>query len=351
MNFSSFRQIIRRPVFYIVLIIIILGLAIGFLFRPRQAKETTVKAIVATVREEMSLTGRVEPADLVELSLERTGRATWIPIEAGQKVFAGEVLLATEAGGLSADKAKAEASLLREKALLAELVRGKRPEERALDAVKVANAEAALLDEKKNLISTLSSAFTSVDDAFGTAVDPLFDNPKSSSPFFKYSVDSARKVNLEAGQIDSQSQLLKWRGDIRDMTVTADLIRLGNISRQYISSLKEHADFIALVINGLSPSTSLSASSISTLRSNVSGVRTTLDTEFSAIVSAEEAVTVAESALRLAREQIKLNEAGSDPEKIKAQEAAVASAMASVSLELLERSMQSVARLFRQMFL
>ena len=65
MNFSSFRQIIRRPVFYIVLIIIILGLAIGFLFRPRQAKETTVKAIVATVREEMSLTGRVEPADLV----------------------------------------------------------------------------------------------------------------------------------------------------------------------------------------------------------------------------------------------------------------------------------------------
>ncbi|HEX3986300.1 MAG TPA: efflux RND transporter periplasmic adaptor subunit [Acidobacteriaceae bacterium] len=99
-------------------------------------------------RARFEYAGTVETRE-IEIGSKVGGRATEVPVEEGQWVKAGSVLVRFECDELKAQHMQAEATRLQAQADLQKMVRGNRPEEIA-EAEATARAEQAALEEAKN---------------------------------------------------------------------------------------------------------------------------------------------------------------------------------------------------------
>ncbi|MEK7195008.1 MAG: HlyD family efflux transporter periplasmic adaptor subunit, partial [Patescibacteria group bacterium] len=91
------------------------------------AKTSEVK--VGTVAQEVSVTGRVKGSEAVNLSFERSGRATWIPAVVGAKVRQGQTLVQLDAGETVAQRQQAQAAVMSAQAKYDQLLAGARQED------------------------------------------------------------------------------------------------------------------------------------------------------------------------------------------------------------------------------
>lgn len=90
-------------------------------------KTTEVKK--GSVAQEVSVTGRVKGAEAVNLSFERSGRATWIPATVGAKVRQGQTLVQLDAGETVAQRQQAQAGVMSAQARYDQLLAGARRED------------------------------------------------------------------------------------------------------------------------------------------------------------------------------------------------------------------------------
>ncbi|MCX6790691.1 MAG: biotin/lipoyl-binding protein, partial [Candidatus Gribaldobacteria bacterium] len=158
-----------------VLVFIIGG---GILLNKSQQKlpyeYTTVKK--QNLVQEVTVTGKVKPAQNVQLSFEKSGRVSKIFKQVGDKVAVNDFLVALDSADLSAQLEQAQAQVDLQSANLAELKKGARAEEITVAQTKVDNAQksldsvkfkaqtdlANLYDDVKNI---LNDAFLKADDA------------------------------------------------------------------------------------------------------------------------------------------------------------------------------------------
>src|SRR5688572_15754714 len=63
-----------------------------------------VMAQVGTVEQEISATGRVQSAQSVELSFDRSGRVVRVNVQAGSRVVAGQILVQLDSAELLAQR-------------------------------------------------------------------------------------------------------------------------------------------------------------------------------------------------------------------------------------------------------
>src|SRR3989344_5102032 len=115
-----------------IFVIFALGLVITGYFiwgRGSGANYDFVVAKRQDVIQLVSVTGRVEAAERVDLAFEKSGRISAINIGVGDKVSAGETLMNLANEDLAAQLMQAEADFKTQQARLAELRRGTRPEE------------------------------------------------------------------------------------------------------------------------------------------------------------------------------------------------------------------------------
>ena len=122
------------------------------------------------VVQEVSVTGRVEPAKAVEIAFEKSGRVSSIYAKVGQKVSAGQILTRLENNELLAQLLQAEANLEAEKIKLTELEKGARPEEIQSAQTKTDNAKRSLEDALINLKNVKNKAEVDLDDAYKNAL-------------------------------------------------------------------------------------------------------------------------------------------------------------------------------------
>jgi HlyD family secretion protein len=99
-------------------------------------------------RARFEYAGTVETRE-IEIGSKVGGRVTEVPVEEGQWVKAGTVLVRFECDELQAQRVQAEATLEQAQADLEKMVRGNRPEEIA-EAEATARAEQAAYEEAKN---------------------------------------------------------------------------------------------------------------------------------------------------------------------------------------------------------
>lgn len=111
------------------------------------SREPDIDFVVAEktdLAQEVSVTGRVMPAESVDLSFETAGKVAAVSANVGDKVARGEVLVRLENADLLAELAQDEAAIKSVRAKLDELTVGTRPEEIKIAEVKVANARTAV---------------------------------------------------------------------------------------------------------------------------------------------------------------------------------------------------------------
>lgn len=324
-----FKKLIKKPVFIVIVAVVILIGGIFYFSRGDKSPDFVV-AKKGNITQLVSVTGRIKPAESVDLAFEKGGKISRVYAKVGDRVIVGQLLASLNNADLAAQLSQAEANLESEKAKLNELKLGTRPEEMKVQEVKVENAKTALEDAKKNLIDKLKDSYTKSDDAIRNNSDQLFVNPRGT-PQLSFSIlDSQLKNNLESERIVIETRLNGWKSSLDNLSLANDLLFVASAAKDNLNIIKSFLDNLALAVGMLTSSPIISQTTIDNYKSVVSTARTSINTAITNLSAAEEKLRNAESDLNLAETELALKTAGTLPEQIAAQEAQVKEAEANV---------------------
>lgn len=157
---------IKNKKFYIPALVLLLVIAGFAFFRGSgegafETEEVERRDISNIVTE----TGIVEAAKEVDLSFERSGRVTSIPVEEGQRVEEGDILVSLDGSDEFAGLLQARARVRAEEAKLSELISGGSENELRIAEASIETARRDLRSAEENLLITMRLEDTLVENA------------------------------------------------------------------------------------------------------------------------------------------------------------------------------------------
>lgn len=332
------------------------------------------------VKQEVLVTGRAQSAENVALAFERSGKVASVAVDVGDRVSAGQVLVALASADVSAQLAQAgagiesarasllqyQAALAREEARLHELESGTRLEEVALAETRVESAKKALADAERNVEQTtnkaaidlvnayetirdlLREAFVTADDAVSRQTNQLFEDDTSPSPRLTFvTIHSNTRLEAQLQRTNANRALQ----DLKELQVveSLSLSPLEEALRNVRERLAAVAEFLQSANDALLDSAGLTSATLETYRSNVTsglsgvnGVLASLNlqeqkiaaqkvTSQNSLVAAEAGVNQARSALATAEAELTVKRSPASAQEIAAQRAAVKQAEANIA--------------------
>ncbi|KKU51942.1 MAG: RND family efflux transporter MFP subunit [Parcubacteria group bacterium GW2011_GWA2_47_10b] len=325
---SLFSIIVRRTkalgwklaAIFVVFIIAVVG--IFLVYRDSGVpRYEFVEAVRKDLTGEVSVTGRVQPIEDVELSFEKASRVSSVRVRVGSMVVRGSVLAELDNGDLRANLAQADADVKAEEAKLAELKRGTRQEEIEIARAEVLAAEVAFSEAQNNFADKINDSFTKSDDVVRNKVDQFFTNPRSPYPRLNFETDTQLKNKLEFTRLVVENMLVRWQTNLENISSAGALDAQGKEARENLTTIKSFLEDIARAVNALTPTTGLSQTTVDSYKSDVSIARTNINTALSNLQAADEKLKTAQSNKILKEEGLKLKQAGRTQEEIAAQEA------------------------------
>lgn len=275
----------------------------------------TLTITPADFSEQVSVSGTVTASQEVTLGFAANGRISGVYARVGQHVSMGTVIAETENGDLAALLVQKQSALKQAQANLASLEAGTRPEEIAVAQTAVSNAEAVL-------VTALQTAYTVSDDAVHNRVDAFFVNPRTQ-PKLAFAVPNATlQTTVEQDRASVEPLFTQWANLMKTLTpdTAASVVTQIQGYLQKITTLLADAN---LALNqGIPDQTTTSAvlaadsTSLGVARNNVNTALTALTADAAALDAAESTLT--------------LEQSGSTPDAITAQEAVVSAAEAEV---------------------
>lgn len=310
-----------------VIILIITGV-----FRSNHEKPATVLVGRAELVQEVSVTGKVQAIDEVQLAFERAGKLAKINTEVGREVAAGEILLELDSKELQAASLQAQAGLESEQAKLQELKRGTRLEEIQIKESELRKAEQDLTNYYSSVQAILSDGFVKMDDAVRSKTDQIFINDDTNSPQFSFAVADSQ-VQTEATTLRTRAtlELAAWREELKTAGAGASAEILQIRLKQGKTHLAQAENYLLRVLDSVDKSSGLTASTIETYRTAIGLGRTNVNSAWTAINSQEQNISSQEITVAKIREELVLKKAGASAEEIAAQEAEVKQAAANLA--------------------
>ncbi|MEK7636393.1 MAG: efflux RND transporter periplasmic adaptor subunit [Patescibacteria group bacterium] len=322
--------IILKKAFIVPLAIIIGIVGVYYIFfKSSTPKLETIEVVRGTVAEEVIVTGKIKPTESVSLSFEGSGKVRRVFSRVGDRILTGQILVELDQKELSAELLQMEASVATQNAKLDQLRQGTRPEEIAIQEVKVRSAEIAIEDAEQNLFDRLRDAYTKSDDAVRNLVDQLFNNPRSSSP--QISIIGFYQKQLAENQRFLIEQILRVWAEQNFSVSSFKNATIGIAdAKKNLETVRGFTDLIALGVNSLIAGGGLTQATIDGYRLNISTARTNINTAITNLSAAEEKFRVANSSSLLEKNELILKKAGPTLEEIAVQVAEVKGAEAKV---------------------
>lgn len=259
--------------------------------------------------QQVSVSGAVVAAKDVDLGFAANGRILGTYASVGQRVQAGTILAETENGDLKAILAQAQADL-------AALLSGTRPEEIAVAAASVTNAQLTL-------VNAIQGAYTASDDAVHNRTDSFFTNPRTD-PKLSFNISNANlKMTVESDRLVTESALIKWALLVFSLS-SENAVDSAKLAQTYLAQVTTLlADANAAINQGLADTTT-STATLSSYASTLATGRTNVNTAATTLISA---VSALDSALK----NLSLKQAGATKDALSAQRAIVANAQAALA--------------------
>ncbi|QQG38273.1 MAG: efflux RND transporter periplasmic adaptor subunit [Candidatus Kaiserbacteria bacterium] len=326
---SIIATIRQRPFFYGAIAVAVLAVAF-FLSGGKKEDPEVLTATRGNFVQEVSVSGTVIAAEDVELGFTQGGRVAAVRAKVGDQVGAGATLAYLENGDLAAAVAQRNAALEKERAKLAQLQSGTRPEEVAIKQAAVTEARVSLDRANEALIDSILDAYTTADDAVSNTVDQFINNPRSN-PQLEFSVaDTKWESALETKRPSVETMLVSWQSEVNALSPTADLTAAVSKARANLSTI---SDFL-IEANGALNSGITTLTFTESVRdgyiADVGGARSSVNAASSALTSAVTVQKNAQASLDTANRNLTLSEAGSENADIQAQAAVVKAAEADV---------------------
>ncbi|MBI4159810.1 efflux RND transporter periplasmic adaptor subunit [Candidatus Wolfebacteria bacterium] len=319
---------------FVIGAIIIAAVAVGayfFLFRGDEGAPATLRVLRGTIKEEVSVTGKIVPVREVNLSFEKSGRVARVLVEVGGQVIADQTLVILDQLELEAQLLQDEAARDAAQAKLDSLRRGTRPEEIAVARAELRKAGQDLLNDYAAALDSLSGGYTDAVDAVRNKTDAMFSDDETISPQLTFRLsDSQMETDFKQMRLFSNEALHAWRLDLdlASRTSSADITA-------FIVKAKAHVSIINSFLNiGLAAMTKAVNISVSTADAYKSSMTAALQGMNAALaeINAKEQLILAHAATREKVErELDLLLAGPAAEDARNEEALLAQAEAKVS--------------------
>jgi len=320
----------KYPIVTIVIIALVV-LTIWYFNGKQESPYETIIIKKGELVQEVSVVGKIEPEEFVSLAFEESGKISDVYVDVGDDVYKGQELVRQDSSTAYAAYLQAQADLSSAQAKLDELKTGTRPEEIIIQETKVSNAKQVLVNAKRDVVNKAIDSFTKSDDAVRGKADQLFDNPQSANPNFKSTtIGTSLKSKIESERFIVEDTLTSWGIFTTNLNEFGDIELAIKESQENLSIIKTFFDDLSIAVNNLSPSTSLSQTTIDGYKADISTARTNINTAIVNLSASEEGFNNALASLSIEEQELSLKQSGSTSYTIFAQEAAVLSMEAKV---------------------
>jgi multidrug efflux pump subunit AcrA (membrane-fusion protein) len=267
---------------------VVLIAAVIFFFRNGNNKQT-VSVIRADIVAEVAATGKVKPAQSVDLGFDKSGRIENVYVLIGDTVKKGQTIANLESGEVSADLAKAKASLLGQEITLRELRN---------------TAPISYNDAVKNLDAAVREGFADADNAVRNRADQFFKNTQNN-PQFEISITSGNFIhyftvpNDLALEINSERKnveiiLINWQKRISSMK-SSNLVAEADNAIGDLNIISDFLDKMAEAVNSFTSADYVYDTTVNAYKTTISGARSDISGAVSSIVVAKGKLTAAPS--------------------------------------------------------
>jgi len=176
-------KLIKRRIIVVIGVIILLIIAFFSLKGNKEPEYNLAIAERGSIREEVSVTGKIEDIDNVDLSFRATGNVSRVLIETGSEVKKGQILASLENNDLWAQLKQAQASLEIEEAKLQELKKGTREETISIKRIELSKAEQDLDNYYQDIFNILSDTYSKAEEAIKIDIKDIFIGAEAANSY------------------------------------------------------------------------------------------------------------------------------------------------------------------------
>lgn len=298
-------------------------------FGGEPAARQSVKVVRGTVVETVSVTGNTAPVKSVSLSFGNTGTISKVYSDIGKHVVQGQILAELNTNDLYAQVRQAEASLATQKAKLEGLLAGSRPEDIEASRVAVDKAKQDLVNMYSAVTDTSFDSYAKANDAVRTQLDGFFSNPDSTNPKLTYTTSAPQaQLDAESQRFTATGFLNAWQNEILANTRThEETEKFIEKQIEYLGTIRQ---LLSSVSRTLDTATGLTSTTLATYKTNVAAAVAEVNTASKNLNTAFQNIASQKLAVSQLEAQLELKLSGSTPEDVRAQEAQVSSAEASL---------------------
>lgn len=245
-------------------------------------------------QQSLSLLGNVRAFSEAEITTEKSGQVTSVPVKLGQKVLSGQVIATIE-------NASERAAVLQ-----AEGVYDAAVASAAQNGLSVEQAETALIKEKSAAVSVLKSAYNTTNGVIVNNIDSFFSAPNTSLPGLR--IDGrGNTAQLNSERIAFQSILSDWNIRVQSINTNSNLESELSFADQNVQRTIVFIDTFISVFNQQKDSSRYSESELQSFSATFTNLRSTL-------IGVQSSIDSAESSLKTSYENLeraKLSASGS----------------------------------------
>ncbi len=320
-----FKLIIKKPLLsFTILVIVVVVSSVIVVRLGRIPQHDVVIAELGNVVQEVSVTGKVEPVQGVDLAFEEKGRVRSIEVVVGNDVYRGQALVRLEVYDLLAQLSEAEANVTAEKIELQKLERGPRSEEIAVKETELAEVARDLENSYDDIIDILGDAYTKADDAVRTKTSAMFSGSEAGHFTLTFvSCDIQAKNDATFLRLGSGITLNTWKQELQlleDGSIKDELEAALLKARAY---LKGFRNFLERTNANLITGCTINDSSFDAYRTSISTARTNITAALISVNNLKQ--TIAAEQVTVERKQKELEQliAGASEDELAIQRAVV----------------------------
>ncbi len=375
-NLSYFmKKIFKKKWFWglIALLIIIIGAVVFSLLNKKPTVQYTTEDVKkGSLTQTVSATGSVEPSEDISLNFKSPGKLVFLDAKEGQIVKAGQVLARIDSASLSAQVKQAQANVSSAVANYQKVKAGAGSEDIQVYEEQVNKAQNDLnnlITQKQDKLATmqsdyneqvsnlrdsninyLNSSISVAQVALNKINDKLVDTSKNqnmqvSNIGLKNRVDNNYNIT-----IDSFLEIKKQVGSINSGTTNGDLMKVADNAKNFLNTLLTLLNDSYDLANSIIENSNYPQATISSIKSDISGQQTAVNTSISSLQTAranlnsaiatypgsvinttntyDSQIKAASDALSIAQAQLALKKAGPRSFDLASAEANVAQAQA-----------------------
>jgi len=331
---NIYKEVIKRRIIVITgaIILLIIGF---FLFRGnKEPKYNLAITERGSIREEVSVTGKIEAIENIDLSFRATGNVSQVLIETGSEVKKGQVLASLENNDLWAQLRQARANLEAEEAKLQEIKKGAREETINIKQIELSKVEQDLDNYYQDIFNTLNDIYSKAEEAIKIDIKDVFLGAEAASSYvLNFDTCVSNEISSDVGylRLVSERSLKKWKEELGILNNDSPREELDLATKNAKVHLLVFKNFFEKLGNILLADCSYSNPYLDVHRVNANHGRNLIISAITSINDLEQNVASQKLLVEKTQNELNLLLSGATKEEIIIQEAKVKSAQANVS--------------------